>query len=113
MDTKGEPVAHAHDDRVGLVPFVFAKIRKNLAMLVGRGHQGARLHQRSGSPLQKTSTFSPNAPRAKVTSPVFSSICAQALASCPEALASPRSSAPETTLSICVELTFGSLDTTR
>src|SRR5207247_9087036 len=35
MDAKGEPVAHAHDDRVGLVLFILAQMRKNSEMLVG------------------------------------------------------------------------------
>jgi len=35
MDAKGKLVAHAHDNRVGLVPFVLAQMGKNLAMLVG------------------------------------------------------------------------------
>src|SRR5260370_20052086 len=101
MDAKGELVAHAHDDRVGLVPFIPAQVRENLAMFVGRaGHESggrrvsAPLPQRTSSPLQKSSTLSPksyrsapstrvfalrmlrafpapNAPRLKVTSPGF------------------------------------------
>jgi hypothetical protein len=35
MDAKGELVAHAHDDRMGLVPFIPAQVRKNPAMLFG------------------------------------------------------------------------------
>jgi hypothetical protein len=35
MDAKGKLVAHAHDDRVGLAPFVLAQMRKNPAMFVG------------------------------------------------------------------------------
>jgi hypothetical protein len=35
MDAKGKLVLHAHDDRVRLVPFIFAQMRKNLAMFVG------------------------------------------------------------------------------
>src|SRR6266446_996171 len=106
MDAKGKFVAHAHHDRVGLVPFVPAQVRKDLAMFV-------RLRHRSSSPSRRASAMRtlggfplPKAPRVKMISPVFSSICAQAFASA-------RSSASLTTLSICAELTFGSLDTTR
>jgi mRNA degradation ribonuclease J1/J2 len=35
MDAKGKLVAHAHDDGVGLVPFILAQMRKGLAMFVG------------------------------------------------------------------------------
>jgi hypothetical protein len=35
VDAKGKLVAHAHDDRVRLVPFIFAQMRKNPAMFVG------------------------------------------------------------------------------
>jgi hypothetical protein len=39
MDAKGELVAHAHHDRVGLVPFIPAQMSENLATFVGRaGH---------------------------------------------------------------------------
>ncbi len=36
MDAERELVAHAHDDRVGLVPFIPAQVSENLAMFVGR-----------------------------------------------------------------------------
>jgi len=36
MDVERELVAHAHDDRVGLVPFLPAQVGENLAMFVGR-----------------------------------------------------------------------------
>jgi len=39
MDAECELVAHAHDDRVGLVPFFPAQMGENLAMFIGRaGH---------------------------------------------------------------------------
>src|SRR6266581_314610 len=42
MDAEGELVAHAHDDRVGLVPFALAQMGKSLAMLVGRDRKSTR-----------------------------------------------------------------------
>jgi mRNA degradation ribonuclease J1/J2 len=35
MDAKGKLVAHAHDDRVGLVPFILAQMSKYPAVFVG------------------------------------------------------------------------------
>src|SRR5258708_8953212 len=47
MDAEGKPVAHAHDDRVGLVPFIPAQVSENLAMFVGRvGHEKRRSKER-------------------------------------------------------------------
>jgi len=43
VDAEGELVAHAHDDRVGLIPFVFAQMGERLAMLFGGLDHGAHI----------------------------------------------------------------------
>src|SRR5260221_8139664 len=45
MDAKGELVAHAHDDRVGLVPLIPAQVRENPAMFVGRPSHGSAVEE--------------------------------------------------------------------
>jgi hypothetical protein len=121
---------------VGLVPFIPAQMSKDLAMSVGRaGHEKGQ--SKSSCAPSSTHRFavaeeldffpefvaqgaehagfrvadargSSGAERAEGKSDL-----ARFLVDCAQALASARSSASVTTLSICAELTSGSLDATR